>query len=96
MKERLDDSTLGIEELAGAAALSPFYFMRSFRATTGMTVHAYLVQLRLVASQKKLVCGDVPSRVALECGFCDQSHLIRHFKSAFGVTPGQYARSSSG
>jgi AraC-like DNA-binding protein len=95
MKDRLDDSTLGIEELADAAALSPFYFMRSFRARTGMTVHAYLVQLRLVASQRKLAAGSIPSRVAVECGFCDQSHLIRHFKSAFGVTPGQYARSSS-
>jgi AraC-like DNA-binding protein len=94
MKEKLDDPELDIDELAGAAGLSRFYFMRSFRATTGMSAHSYLVQLRLVAAQEKLAAGDAAARVAIDCGFFDQSHLIRHFRSAFGVTPGQYARSS--
>jgi AraC-like DNA-binding protein len=35
-------------------------------------------------------------RVAMETGFTDQSHLTRHFKRAFGVTPGQYARGGTG
>ena len=28
--------------------------------------------------------------VAQRCGFCDQSHLGRAFKSELGVTPGQW------
>jgi AraC-like DNA-binding protein len=29
--------------------------------------------------------------VALAVGFYDQSHLIKHFKRTYGITPGQYA-----
>jgi AraC family chemosensory pili system transcriptional regulator ChpD len=32
--------------------------------------------------------------VASQVGFADQSHLIRHFRAAYGVTPGRYARDS--
>jgi AraC-like DNA-binding protein len=30
--------------------------------------------------------------VALSVGFADQPHFTRMFKSAYGVTPGRYAR----
>jgi transcriptional regulator GlxA family with amidase domain len=28
---------------------------------------------------------------AIETGFFDQSHIIRHFRDSLGVTPGEYA-----
>jgi AraC-like DNA-binding protein len=33
--------------------------------------------------------------VAAEVGFVDQSHLIKRFRSAFGITPGQYVAANS-
>jgi AraC-like DNA-binding protein len=39
-----------------------------------------------------LIDGVPAAQAALEAGFFDQSHLSRHFKSIYGVTPGRYLR----
>jgi AraC-like DNA-binding protein len=82
---------LTIDDLAACAALSPFHFVRSFRKVTGLPPHAYLTQLRLDRARRLLAEGEAPSAAALAVGFYDQSHLTRHFKRTYGITPGQYA-----
>ena len=84
-------SDLAVTDLADRAALSPFHFVRSFRKVTGLPPHAYLTQLRLNRARRLLAEGKPPTDVALAVGFYDQSHLIKHFKRAYGITPGQYA-----
>lgn len=37
----------------------------------------------------------LPRRVAIQLGFADQSHLSRHFKKLFLISPAQYARACS-
>lgn len=88
------DSALDIRMLAAAAGLSPYRFMRSFRAATGLTAHAYVVQLRLEEARRLLAAGQPAAQVAQAVGFADQSHLIRQFRAAFGLTPGRYAAGS--
>jgi AraC-like DNA-binding protein len=85
---------LDISELAGAAQLSVYHFMRSFRAAKGLTAHQYVVQLRLREACNFLARGMSASEVANSVGFADQSHLIRHFRAAYGVTPGSFAKES--
>ncbi|MEQ9609734.1 MAG: AraC family transcriptional regulator [Kiloniellaceae bacterium] len=83
---------LTLDELAAAAGLSRYYFLRAFRREVGVTPHAYLTGRRIAAA-KGLLAGDQPlSAVALACGFYDQSHFSRAFKGCTGVTPGQYRR----
>ena len=83
---------LTLDQLAGTAGLSRFYFLRAFRREVGVTPHAYLTGRRIAAA-KAMLDGDQPlSEVALACGFYDQSHFTRAFKGATGVTPGQYRR----
>jgi AraC-like DNA-binding protein len=86
------DPALATADLAAAACLSPYHFMRSFRATTGVTVHGFVVQLRIQQARRLLARGWTATAVAHAVGFTDQSHLIRHFRAALGVTPGQYAK----
>ena len=83
---------LEISELAQAANLSAYHFMRSFRATTGLTAHQYVLQLRLREACNLLTRGVPASGVAQSVGLADQSHLIRHFRAAYGVTPGSFAK----
>jgi AraC-like DNA-binding protein len=82
---------LSISDLAACAGLSPFHFVRCFRKTTGLPPHACLTQLRLDAARRLLSSGRSPVEAALAVGFYDQSHLTRHFKRTYGITPGQYA-----
>lgn len=86
VEEHLDD--IGLEDLAQVARLSPFYFARCFKATTGLTPHQYLLERRLERAKELLLRSPLtPAQVALQCGFSDQSHLTRHMKRAMGVTP---------
>jgi AraC-like DNA-binding protein len=82
---------LSIEALAAQAGLSSFHFVRCFKKVTGLPPHAYLTQLRLDQARNLLAAGKTPAAVAVAVGFYDQSHLIKHFKRTFGITPGQYA-----
>jgi AraC-like DNA-binding protein len=87
---------LRLDELAAAAHLSNFHFLRTFKRETGMPPHAYLNQIRLKRARVMLRAGEAPAQVAAALGFVDQSHLTRRFKSAFGVTPAQYRAAQPG
>lgn len=81
-----------LSALASHAGLSPYYFLRTFRAAMGMTPHAYLNQIRLAEAKRRLAGGAPASEAALACGFYDQSHMTRQFKRSSFVTPGKYIR----
>ncbi|OMH30805.1 AraC family transcriptional regulator [Motiliproteus sp. MSK22-1] len=81
-------------EVAASVELSLPHLMRSFYAQMGVPINVYLTSVRLSHARKLLLKGKPAAEVALEVGFVDQSHLIRRFKDAFGVTPGQYVRFS--
>lgn len=77
-----------LAELAALAGLSPAYFTRQFKLATGLPPHQYLIQRR-VERARELLTGGVLSvaEVAQVVGFFDQSHLHRHFKRLFKVSP---------
>ena len=79
-----------LAQLASIANLSPFHFLRVFRAELGLPPHAYLTQVRVARAKTLLSQGMPIPQVALETGFVDQSHLTRHFKRLVGVPPGHY------
>lgn len=84
-----------VKDVASVAGLSEFYFMRTFQAITGLSVHQYLTQLRLVRAKGLLAKGVNAAQVATDVGFFDQSHLIKHFRAHFGTTPGVFAAASA-
>ncbi|WP_164522157.1 MULTISPECIES: AraC family transcriptional regulator [Halanaerobiaceae] len=84
-----------LDDIAEEINLSPYYFSRLFRKTTGLTPHNYLNQRR-VEIAKKIINKDISlSKVAVMAGFSDQSHMNRRFKERYGITPGQYKKAIS-
>jgi AraC-like DNA-binding protein len=81
-----------LHELARHVGLSPYYFLRVFRAEVGMPPYAYLESVRISHAQKLIGTGRSLVETAMETGFSSQSHMTNSFKKIIGVTPGQYAR----
>lgn len=86
------DQNISLAELASLSGLSPFYLARLFAKTIGLPPHAYQNQRQIHEAKQQLLKGTKPSDIAASCGFTDQSHFNRHFKKAFGITPGAYQR----
>jgi AraC-like DNA-binding protein len=90
LRERWDQK-VSLADLAVHAGLSRFELVRRFRDQTGVSPHAYQINLRVDEARRRLAGGMAPAAVAADCGFADQPHLSRVFKRAVGVSPGRYA-----
>lgn len=84
------NENVSLNKLSEIADLSPFYLSRVFSKAKGIPPHAYLMQIRLRKATEYLAAGKSLVDVAIETGFCDQSHFQKAFKKKFGITPGQY------
>lgn len=85
-----------IEDIAGAAAMSPFHFAHCFRQSMGNSPHQYLIQRRIDRAAEMLRHTREPiSQIALSVGFPNQSHFTTVFKRLIGTTPLSYRMDSS-
>ena len=98
IRERLEQDqseTIGLAELAREVGLSRFGTLRVFKRHYGVPPHAFRLSMRLGFARQALRRGVKPAAVAALYGFVDQSHLTRHFKHRFGVTPAEYGRAGA-
>jgi AraC family transcriptional regulator len=80
-----------LANLAGAANMSPYHFLRTFKSITGVTPHQWLLRARLRDAAKRLANSRAPiTAIALDVGFEDLSNFIRSFRAEFGLSPRQY------
>jgi AraC family transcriptional regulator len=85
------DDRLTLTEIAEVACLSSYHFTRSFKQTTGVGLHHYVMQRRLERAKTLMRRTNRPLAViAQEAGFADQRHLNAAFSRETGVTPGQF------
>ena len=86
-RERLAEP-LGVERLAGQAAMSPRHFARAFAAETGVTPAKAIERLRVEAARERIEAGPEPiDRIAELVGFGDAERMRRAFLRAFGQPP---------
>ena len=82
------DADLTVSAIAQAVCISPYHFSRLFKESTGRSPYQYVVEARARKAKELLITGKFTiSEVAYDVGFVDQSHLTRHFKRVFGLTP---------
>ncbi|WP_186420103.1 AraC family transcriptional regulator [Bosea sp. CS1GBMeth4] len=91
----LDDpaAPITLTAMAQVAGMSPSHFIRSFKRTTGMTPHRFVVEQRVLAARRLLETSDLPIvEVALAAGFSSQSHFGVAFRAVTGESPARYRR----
>ena len=87
------EKKLSLDKIAQQACLSPFHFLRVFKKFTGITLHQYIISLRVEKSkhllQKKGVkIGDIYYKT----GFQDHTHFTKVFKKLTGLKPKSYKK----
>lgn len=88
---------LELEDVARAAGLSAFHFLRTFANVLGVTPHQYLVRSRLRHAARLLADEDRSvTDVAYDVGFGDLSNFIRTFHRAAGVSPSGFRKAAHG
>ncbi|WNG16591.1 helix-turn-helix domain-containing protein [Cystobacter fuscus] len=82
---------LSVEELARAAGLPRFVFLRRFRAKVGTSPYRALTELRLERAAERLrTSRDSILEVCLSCGFGDPGRFARMFRQRYGCTPRRF------
>jgi transcriptional regulator GlxA family with amidase domain len=88
-------STLSVEELADAAALSHRQFSRAFRAETGQSPAKAVERLRVEAARVLMEQGrHSMDAIAQETGFADRERMRRAFLRRLGQSPQTIRRNS--
>lgn len=82
---------IDVTQMADHVHLSVSQLQREFSSKFGISPIRYLREVRIGVVRHLLEHSDLPlAQIATECGFYDQSHLARHFKSSTGLTPLKY------
>ena len=88
---------LTLDALAQSAYLSKFYYSRAFKHYVGMTPMEYLNTVRVSHAKSLLITTELPVEdVGWRTDFGGSKNLIRQFKLATGMTPGEYRRQCFG
>lgn len=86
-------SKISIPELAEQVNLSVSSFERNFKKAYHMTVTEYIRYMRVkegcdMLSNSRERIADI----AVDCGYCDQSHFHRNFKRVMNTSPSKYRK----
>ncbi len=82
--------TVRSEDLEAITGLDRYELARQFRRLLGTSPHRYLVMRRLERAKRLISTGNGLADAAADVGFSDQAHFTRHFRKAFGMTPGRW------
>ncbi|HXT10956.1 MAG TPA: AraC family transcriptional regulator [Candidatus Angelobacter sp.] len=83
--------TLRVKDLAKRAGLSGYQLEQRIRKIFQFTAGQLIQKTRMEAAVQKLVeTADPIARVALDCGYSDQSAFTRQFRQTIGLSPSEY------
>ena len=94
--ERNLTEDLDIRDIAGKAALSPFYYQRIFAALCGMTVGEYIRARRMTLAAQELSGSDMKViDIAVKYGYDSPDSFAKAFLRFHGITPSQARESGA-
>jgi AraC family transcriptional regulator len=85
------EEAVTLRQLACDAAMSPYHFLRTFCAVSGVTPYQFVLTQRLRRAALRLRrTADPVSAIAYDAGFNDLSTFNRRFRRIMGMTPGSW------
>jgi AraC-like DNA-binding protein len=86
-----------VRDVAGMVGLSQRRFIQVFAAEVGLTPKLYGRVRRFQRARAMVRPGTSPNwaRIAVECGYFDQAHLIHDFRAFTGYSPVEFLRHQS-
>lgn len=86
--ELAQSTSMRLSQWADRHRLNPASLSRGFRKAYGISPKRYRFEQLASRAARRLRHSSEPlSAVASACGFADQAHMTRAFRSLFGVTP---------
>ncbi len=83
------------EDMAKKVALSNSYFQVIYKNTFGISCMADVINSRIEMAKNLLINSDVTvSQTAEACGYNNEEHFIRQFKTKEGITPYAFRKQS--
>jgi AraC-like DNA-binding protein len=79
-----------MDELERMSGLDRWTLARQFRAAFGTSPSRFRTMRQLDHARRLLQHGASLVEASIAAGFADQSHMSRRFKSAYGLTPGDW------
>ncbi|MBP0600530.1 AraC family transcriptional regulator [Herbaspirillum sp. LeCh32-8] len=86
------EGKLTLEQLSSVSGNDRWSLSRDFRALYGTSPYRYLTMRRLELVRRLAAGGADLASASAAAGFADQSHMTRHFASAYGLPPGAWLR----
>ncbi len=87
---------LRLAELSAVVHMSPYYFARLFKRSTGLSPHRFLVRHRIDGARTLLAARKASiAEVARAVGFRTPSHFTTTFRRLTGMTPSEYRSTSA-
>jgi AraC-like DNA-binding protein len=82
---------LEVSDLAAQAGLSISQLQREFRREFGINPNRYIQEVRIGVARHLLKTTNLSmAAISEKCGYYDQSHFCRQFKSSTGLSPLNY------
>ncbi len=85
------EQKLTLAQISSAVQMSPHYFASSFKQSTGITPHQYVMKCRIERAKQLLLKQELTLiEICQEVGFESQSHFTRVFRQHAQTTPKAY------
>lgn len=93
VENEFSNPLLSVTMLADRLGISTSYLSRYFKEKTGMTLFAYIDEIRISNAKKLLTETDAPVKdIVRTVGYNDINNFNRKFKSRTGLTPSIYRK----